>query len=173
MLEKFDTDGTRYLLLAAGGFGEDVDMTMERLVEKYNADLANGLGNLVSRVVTLNNRLDSKFKGINFLDKSEVSYSNKSKRLGMNLEKFRLDLELNSIMAHIQILNKYIEDNKPWEIAGVDDKKFKAMMEHVSLGVAFIANALLPFMPETAEKIKYQLETGEKEILFERIKKHT
>ena len=170
MLEKFGTDGTRYLLLAAGGFGEDVDMTMERLVEKYNADLANGLGNLVSRVVTLNSRLDSKFEGINFLDKSEVSYSNKNKRLGMNLEKFRLDLELNSIMAHIQILNKYIEDNKPWEIAGVDDKKFKAMMEHVSLGVAFIANALLPFMPETAEKIKHQLETGEKEILFERIK---
>ncbi len=170
MLENFGTDGTRYLLLSVGSFGEDVDATMERLTEKYNADLANGLGNLVSRVVTLNNRLDSKFKDVNFLDKSKVIYSDKNKKLIINLEKFRLDLELGSIMAHVQILNKYIEDNKPWEIVGVDDKKFKAMMEHVSLGVAFIANSLLPFMPKTVEKIKHQLETGEKEILFERIK---
>ena len=53
MLEKFGVDGTRYLLMSAGTFGEDVDVTMERLAEKYNADLANGIGNLVSRTAKL------------------------------------------------------------------------------------------------------------------------
>ncbi|MFA5871619.1 MAG: class I tRNA ligase family protein [Parcubacteria group bacterium] len=57
MLEKFGVDGTRYLLMSAGTFGEDVDVTMERLTEKYNADLANGLGNLLSRTVTLTEKL--------------------------------------------------------------------------------------------------------------------
>ena len=53
LLEKFGTDGTRYLLMSGGTFGEDLDLTMERMVEKYNADLANGLGNLVSRTIKL------------------------------------------------------------------------------------------------------------------------
>lgn len=170
MFEQFGVDGTRYLLLTAGTFGEDVDVTMERLVEKYNADLANGLGNLTSRIITLNSKLDSDFEGINFLEDNKVIYDDKSKVLIENLEKLRLDLELNRVMAHVQILNKYIEDNRPWEFVGVDDKKFKAMMEHLSLGLLYIANKLMPFMPETSEKIKQQLETGEKEILFEKIK---
>lgn len=53
MLEKFGADGTRYLLLSAGPFGQDIDVTMERMVEKYNADLANGLSNLVYRTFTI------------------------------------------------------------------------------------------------------------------------
>jgi methionyl-tRNA synthetase len=170
MLEKFGTDATRYLLLSIGSFGEDVDATMERLTEKYNADLANGLGNLLSRVVTLNSRLSSEFKEISFSNDKVTLYSMKDKKHFKNFEKFRFDLELHKIMTHVQVLNKYIEDNKPWEIAETDSEKFKAIMEHLSLGLGYIANSLLPFMPETAEKIKQQLETGEKEILFERIK---
>jgi methionyl-tRNA synthetase len=53
MVEKFGGDGTRYLLLTKGYFGEDGDLSWEKMIEKYNADLANGLGNLVSRVITL------------------------------------------------------------------------------------------------------------------------
>jgi len=82
MLEKFGTDGTRYLLMSAGSFGEDIDMTMERMVEKYNADLANGLGNLISRVVKLmeHGTWNMKHKTINNeqFSKKLMSWNNRS-----------------------------------------------------------------------------------------------
>jgi methionyl-tRNA synthetase len=170
MLEKFDTDGTRYLLLAAGGFGEDVDMTMERLVEKYNADLANGLGNLVSRVVTLIGK--SKVKMFTLSDnggqKLKVDdFDEKFKKL---VNGFEFDKTLEYVWEIVRESNKHIEDTKPWELVKTDEEKFEEVMKKLVTELFRISVLLQFFMPETAEKIKYQLETGEKEILFERIK---
>ena len=58
MVEKFGKDGTRYLLLTLAHLGEDSDISWERATEKYNADLANGLGNLVSRVIKLSEKME-------------------------------------------------------------------------------------------------------------------
>jgi len=60
MIEKFGVDAMRYLLMSAGTFGEDVDLTMERAVEKYEADLANGLGNLLARILAMAEKIDTK-----------------------------------------------------------------------------------------------------------------
>ncbi|MFA7209512.1 MAG: class I tRNA ligase family protein [Parcubacteria group bacterium] len=168
MLEKFGTDGTRYLLLSAGPFGQDIDVTMERMVENYNADLANGIGNITSRIVALNQRIASGFDGADFLKDDVAAYDDGT--LQENLKNLRLDLELRDIMIHVQELNKYIADNKPWEVLKNDEVKFAAMMEHSSRGLLFIANKLLPFMPATAEKIKKALAERQVEILFQRIK---
>lgn len=156
MVEKFGVDGTRYLLLSAGTFGDDIDVTMERMIEKYNADLANGLGNLVSRVVTLYQKTDKVFdfsgeiKGV-----FEDDYINK--KIADNL-------------IFIEHLNKTIEKEKPWELVEKDKEKFDKHLEHLTRGVSKISTDIKSFMPETSEKIKKILETKKTEILFERIK---
>jgi methionyl-tRNA synthetase len=73
MIEKFGVDATRYLLMSAGTFGEDVDLTMERAAEKYASDLQNGLGNLVARVLTMvENYFDGRIPEFNEKYREEV-----------------------------------------------------------------------------------------------------
>lgn len=158
MLEKFGTDGTRYLLLSAGPFGEDVDLTIERAIEKYNSDLANGLGNLVSRFVKLNDLMEP-------LESKNLELYKKDL-----IDKLEFDNALNLVWSSIRNWNKYIEDNKPWELAKSDQKKFKHVMQQLYFGIHRIAEDIFSFMPETSEKIKKALETKRVEPLFQRIK---
>lgn len=169
MLEKFGVDGTRYLLMSAGTFGEDVDVTMERLTEKYNADLANGLGNLLSRVVKLSANLQDirleNIKSDDFPRKPTLEFYK------IDLEDIRISTALDRVWeVLIRDDNKFIEDNKPWELAKTDEDKFKEVMQKLISDLYLISELLIPFMPETSEKIKKALETKETEILFPRIK---
>jgi len=172
MIEKFGVDATRYLLLVAGTFGEDIDVTMERLVEKYNADLANGLGNLVSRVVTLKGR--SKVESQNSVFAGQESKVDVDNRFGDEfnelVRELKFDKALGYIWKKVQDSNKLIEETRPWELAKEDIDKFEEVMNELIVNLYEVAELVKPFMPETSKKIKQQLETGEKEILFERIK---
>ena len=163
MLKKFGTDGTRYLLMSAGSFGEDIDMTMKRMVEKYNADLANGLGNLTSRILKLGS-----ISNFQFLVSIQIPIANK--QFSKKIDKLELDKALEYIWKVIRDDNKYIEDNKPWELVKTDRKKFEKIMEKLALDLYVISELLVPFMPKTAEKIKKALENNEPIILFERVK---
>ena len=164
MLEKFGTDGTRYLLLSAGPFGGDIDVTMERMVEKYNADLANGLGNLLSRVITLAQKDNLKFEILNLKSNSNDSISK-------FLNGMEFDQALSYVWKIVSDNNKFIGENKPWELVKIDEKKFKEVMEKLLSDIDSISSLLLPFMPETSEKIKKALETKKlDEVLFQRIK---
>ena len=160
MLSKFGTDGTRYLLMSGGTFGEDLDLTMERMTEKYNADLANGLGNLVSRVIKLSDKLNINLE-------ASIEASTELKKF---LDKFQIDKALEFIWEKISEDNKFIEDNKPWELAKSDEKKFREVMQKLLDDLGLISQLLLPFLPETAEKIQKALETKQVEPLFQRIK---
>lgn len=158
MLEKFGTDGTRYLLMSGGTFGDDLDLTMERMTEKYNADLANGLGNLVSRVVKLS-------QNINYEEQKYVSgvYD------GL-MNDTALDKVLDSIWYKIKEHNQYIEEKKPWELIKNDEAEFRKVMEKLIIEIDWIAQLIKPFLPETSEKIKTALKTKKAEPLFQRIK---
>jgi methionyl-tRNA synthetase len=163
MLEKFGVDGTRYLLMSAGTFGEDVDVTMERLTEKYNADLANGLGNLVSRVMRL-------AQADNFESPILNLEGNSNDSISKNIENFEFEKALENIWNIIREDDKFVEDNKPWELQKTDEKKFEEAMQKLVSDLSLISELLVPFMPETSEKIKKALETKEKVNLFPRIK---
>ncbi len=161
MVEKFGGDGTRYLLLTKGYFGEDGDLSWEKMIEKYNADLANGLGNLVSRVITLSP------KGIVFSQPQEEDET----YIFENLENFEVNVVLEKIWKKVSDANKYIEVQKPWELKKTNPQKFEEVMKHL-LGELFsIANSLVIFLPQTSQKIFSMIETREKEILFSRIEK--
>ena len=77
---------------------------------------------------------------------------------------------LEYIMSLVRAANKYIEENKPWELAKNDESKFDKVMQKLFSDLSAISNLLVPFLPETSEKIKKALETKKTEILFNRIK---
>lgn len=163
MIEKFGIDGTRYLLLSFGNFGEDSDLNQEGMREKYNADLANGLGNLVSRVIKLSPEKIFVFKN----NPLELQNSVIEKLI----EKMELGQALDYIWKKISEANKYIDDNKPWKLKKENQKKFKEVMKKLLEDLNLISLWILPFLPETAEKIIEALKTGKmEENLFPRIK---
>ena len=164
MVEKFGTDATRYLLLSGASFGEDFDIAWEKVTEKYNADLANGLGNLLSRVITLAQKGNFQFSIFNFQSISNDSIFNliKNMELGQALE---------YIWKIISDDNKFIGENKPWELVKADKEKFEKVMQKLLEDLNLISELLLPFIPETSEKIKKALETKKlEEVLFQRIR---
>jgi methionyl-tRNA synthetase len=163
MVEKFGVDATRYLLLTLGdNFGEDMDFTWERMTEKYNADLANGLGNITSRIIKLSENIDASLEVI--VDDA------KKEALKKNIDEMELSRALQAVWNIIRENDKYISDTKPWELKKTDAEKFKKIMQKLFDDLNLISVLLIPFMPETAEKIKKALEAKQVEILFPRIK---
>lgn len=167
LMDKFGIDGARYVLLSSLPYHGDGDINWERMIEKYNADLANGLGNLVSRVVKLSEKIKISHTELEFahalLDNDEV-YIN-----GF-LDEFNIERALTLILSRVHAANKYIEENKPWELAKNDEKKFMDVIKKLNLDLLAIAKLSEPFMPKAAEKIKTALETKKTEPLFQRIR---
>lgn len=162
MVKKFGIDGTRYLLLSMGGnFGEDSDVSWEKMIEKYNADLANGLGNLVSRVVKLSDGLIDKFKEENFQFRDEFKNW---------IDTLEFSQAVDRIWNVIREDNKFIEENRPWELAKLDARKFEEVMKKPIRDLYLVSNLIAPFLPETSGKMKKALKTKEPVILFQRIK---
>ena len=144
--EKFGTDAVRYYLLKYGPLLEDADISLEKIKDVYNSELANNLGNLVSRTAKL---LEGhKVKGQKAKGKSE----NKKLEgiIDNQIKKFRPDLALQEIQLEVGKQNKYIQENKPWEMKTEERVE---VLGSVVEDILTIATLLEPFMPETAEKI--------------------
>lgn len=169
LVAKFGVDGTRYLLLSGAPIGEDIDVTWDKLTEKYNADLANGLGNLVSRVLKLSEKLEVG----NWKLEIPTSPADFTGLVG----EYRLNEALEYIWTIVRASNKYIEENKPWELArsltsdvpSADSEKFETVMKKLLADLSVIAELLIPFLPTTSKKIKKMLTEHKAEILFQRI----
>lgn len=163
LVAKFGIDGTRYLLLTALPYSKDGDLSWEKMIEKYNADLANGLGNLVSRIIKLSEKLGKEENG------GEISEEGV---LGA-LEPFFMKFDLSSALVHIwtgvQTLNEYLGKEEPWKLQA-GSEKFVEVMRYARHQLAIIALEIEPFLPNTSAKIKTALVTGVVEPLFQRIK---
>lgn len=163
LVDKFGIDGTRYLLLTALPYSKDGDLSWEKMIEKYNADLANGLGNLVSRIIKLSEKLSEGNKGVDVAETGVLSA----------LEPFFTKFDLSGALVHIwtgvQTLNEYLGKEEPWKLEGKSEK-FIEVMKYARHQLALLGAEVEPFLPETAGKIKTALKTGVVESLFQRIK---
>lgn len=145
LIEKYGVDGTRYVLLGAFPFGEDGDFSWNILDELYNANLANGLGNLVARV--------TKLIEINNIVNTTEAPKDFSDYINSTLPYYQFDKALQNVGIHIRNLDKLLNEWKPWEEANL--KSVVHWTELIS-GIRQIAYNLQPFLPEAAEKILKQ-----------------
>lgn len=170
LVEKFGIDGTRYLLLTALPYSKDGDLSWEKMTEKYNADLANGLGNLISRVLKMSENLEEGFLFEKKITKEHPRYPTLGFQT-VKLDEFRLSEDLATIWEIVvRDSNKFIDDNKPWVLVKTDEKKFKEVMKRLLEDIVLLSQLLEPYLPATSEKIKTALKTGVVEPLFQRIK---
>ncbi|MFC1617777.1 methionine--tRNA ligase [Patescibacteria group bacterium] len=178
MVAKFGADGTRYLLLSQFPFGIDGDIEEDRFVEKYNAELANNLGNLVSRVIKMTHKFfDGKVPKISkpvkelplqkgtFIEFDEpYLWKQFNKYLSEEFEPYEC---LNSIWRFVSALNIYVDKNEPWKLAKENKQEELAeVMSDLLNSLYQLSFTLTPFMPDTAEKIKQAL-TGKSFANFE------
>jgi len=148
LAEKYGTDAVRYYLLKYFNPFEDSDFTIESFKEVYNADLANGLGNLVSRVSNMVEKNDLK---------PNTQYPIPNTNLDKFISEYKFNNALKTINEMVQEANVIIDKEKPWEEKDNSQKVLTDLVEKILI----IANLLLPFLPQTAETIIKQF-TDEK-----------
>ncbi len=152
LVDEYGADGTRYLLVSQFGFGSDGDIARERFDDMYNAHLAGGLGNLVARVSAMT---DKNCGGIvpehNIEDVFTVnSYWND---YDTAMKEFRIDEALKVIWRLIDVANKYLEEQKPWETAKTDVTDAQTTLKVILETVRHIALMSIPYMPDTADGV--------------------
>lgn len=160
LIGEYGSDATRYLLISSFSFGSDGDISLERFKEKYNADLANGIGNLVARIAKL-----CETSGFENTNTAVVGFSSEVTEW---MDQFRPDEALKSIWKIIAVLDKDIADDKPWQL---DPDKLKIKLDSYVKRILSIASDLEPFLPKTSgiiSKIYSQKKISKPESIFPR-----
>lgn len=141
LVKKYGSDAIRYFVCRHFPFasGEDGDFDEEALVNRHNGELSNKLGNLVSRVSGLIEKIG--------LEKCENSLKVDFKKINKLMENFEIDKALNEIFAYIDLCNEYVQDKKPWET------KDKKVLYEIADAIKKISILLYPFIPSTSKKI--------------------
>lgn len=138
-------DSARYFLLRNTVFGEDGDFSEQALIDRHNNELANKLGNLVSRVEGLIEKNGMQKCPNKLLKKLNI------KKIEGLYETYEFDKILNEIFSFVDICNEYVQNKKPWET------KDKKILYEVADSIKAIGILLFPFMPSSSEKIAKQL----------------
>ena len=171
MVRLFGVDATRYFVLHEMPFENDGIITWELIIERFNSDLANVLGNLVNRTVSMSNKY---FDGVvrstgvaEDVDADLKSFVTGAKaRVQDKMDKLRVADAITEVMAVFRRCNKYIDETTPWVLAKDEASKDRLaevmynLVESITIG----ASLLHSFLPETAEKIAAQLSTGLRDL---------
>jgi len=154
LVNKYGVDAVRYYLLREIPSAEDGDFTYEKFEQRYNADLASGIGNLVARVRTMVEKVG--FKSGNIKD-VEPKIAQTQKRYKKALAEFKFNEALRSIWELISFCDKYIEKEKPWE----KKENSPQILANLLIVLDNITELLEPFLPETSERIKKEIKRAD------------
>ena len=171
LVDFFGVDAVRYFVLHEMPFDNDGVISWELMVERMNSDLANILGNLVNRTISMSNKY---FDGV-VSDKGvcgEVDEDLKKvvleevKKADAKMEQLRVADAMTEIFNIFRRCNKYIDETTPWTLAKDESQKDRlaTVLYNLTEAIAIGASLLYSFMPETAEKILAQIHTGKREL---------
>ena len=169
LINKYGADPLRYYFLRYISPFADGDFSEGKFKNVYNSDLANGLGNLISRVAKL-------CENSNYTQMGSESRASEHlisiEEYSEAIFEFRFNDALFFVWKKIAALDKFINDEKPWDLQKVGDKRVKSVLAHSIDQIQEIAALLEPFLPETAQKIEEQFKIPEiksQKPLFPRI----
>ncbi len=173
LVEFFGVDAVRYFVLHEMPFDNDGVITWELLVERLNSELANTLGNLVNRTISMSNKY---FGGVveNKNDDGGEEFDADLKRVALEtpvkvakaMDKLKVAEAISEIFTLFKRCNKYIDETMPWALAKDDAKKDRlaTVLYNLVEGISLGATLLEPFMPETSAKILAQLNADKREF---------
>ncbi len=158
----YGVDPLRYFLFREVPFGQDGDFSLARFDERYRADLANDLGNLLQRTLMM----AQKYK----LTWTYQPSAKKYPEIDKAIEELRFHEALNLIWQIINKANRQIDQEKPWQLAETDKPRLVKLIAEILNTLNDVSRLIGPFMPETAEKMIVQLKTNRVQPLFPRQK---
>lgn len=164
LTKKFGVDAVRYYLLSEMPHANDGSITYETMIERYNSDLANTLGNLVNRTIAMQNKY---FDGVIMspdckeeLDDELINCAYDTvKAVDKYINEYRLADAVDAVMSLCKRSNKYIDETAPWALAKDESKKERlgTVLYNLLESIRFISVLLTPFMPDTAKEIQKQM----------------
>ena len=170
LVDRYGVDAIRYFLLREIAFGQDGNFTNEALIQRINSDLANDLGNLVSRTVGM---IEKYFGGKIPSDREETEFDVSLKdtakavteKVDTLLDKMLFSDALTEIWTLIRRSNKYVDETQPWVLAKDDSQKAKLanVLYNLSEAIRIVSVLIQPFMPNTPKLIWKQLGVSEGE----------
>lgn len=168
LINKYGVDAIRYFLLREVPFGSDGVFSNEALIQRINSDLANDLGNLLSRTVAM---IDKYFGGVlpeemaegEFDSDLKAVYAQLPKTVEELMDKYQFSTALAEIWKAISRTNKYIDETMPWVLAKSEENRprLAAVLYNLAESLRIVSILIEPFMPETPEKIRQQLGIAE------------
>lgn len=155
IIQKYGVDAFRYYFLRHIPSYEDGDFSWKRFEEVYNTELANELGNLVSRTAAMITKYQNNLIGdIPAPEHDTAQYIE-------NIENCQFDRALEEVWRQVRGMNQYVDEERPWEIAKNDDPAhLQEVLAYMSGSILQIAQLLRPFLPDTSAKIVKVFETG-------------
>lgn len=155
VINRYGLDAFRYFFARHISSYEDSDFTWQRFEDAYNNELANELGNGLQRVAAMITKYQNGVVG-------EIPESNHDVALyGQAMSECRFDRALEMVWDQVKGLNQYIDEQKPWELATQNDPEhLREVLAEAVTGLLEIADLLVPFLPGTAEKIRYVFSEG-------------
>lgn len=166
LIQIFGVDAVRYYLLSEMPHASDGSITYETLIERYNSDLANTIGNLVNRTITMQKKY---FDGIIQPNDTAEELDEEIKALCVKtladvdrcFNEYKIADSVECILTLARRLNKYIDETMPWALAKDEEKKARlgAVLYNLLEGIRYLAILLKPYMPDTSKEILSQLNT--------------
>ena len=173
LVNEFGVDAIRYYLLHEIPYQQDGSLTYDLLIERINSDLANVLGNLVNRTISMVNKyFDGKVSNKNVLDTYDNELISMIKNLDSKIEKKMDNLEvgasLDEIFDVLRRSNKYIDEAEPWVLAKDESKKdrLETVLYNLLEAIRVCGIFLSPYLPDTSEKIKTQINNSRSELTY-------
>jgi methionyl-tRNA synthetase len=158
LIREFGVDGTRYLLLSAFPFGADGDFSLELMRTGYNAALANDIGNLISRTLTMvANFCEGKVPADDGKDRVRNRVFTELQKVNEQINRQQFHFALASIIAAVELLNGFIEEQAPWKLFKTSPADCQSVLREILVCLKALLFYLAPFLPDTAEMVWRQL----------------